>query len=127
MAGLPQLYFADSTALGVIHFADMCLERTVLHTLFAVDCTAIRTIAEKTALFQRSTASITAKATAGDRRQILGIVSHSACLLSFPRLFLTAAGDAFSHTDPSQAGPGRNLSHSSGPGCRIRGAGLASG
>ena len=46
---------------------------------------------------------------------------------AYPRRPLTDTGDAFSHTDPGQAGPDRNPLHRAGIGCRTRGVGRVSG
>ena len=86
-------------------FAGVRLKYSVFNALRTIDCAAIRTIAEKAALFQGGAAAITAEAAAGDGRQAFGVVSHAPRLLDYPHPPLPDAGDAFSHTDPGQAGP----------------------
>ena len=75
-------------------FAGMPLKRTVFDALRTIDCAAIRTIAERTALFQWGTTAVTDKTTVGDGRQVFGVVRHSSCLLAYYHQSLTAAGDA---------------------------------
>lgn len=126
MAGLPQLLFAGSPASMSFVFAGVRLKCSVFNALRTIDCTAIRTIAEKAALFQRSATAITAEAAAGDGHQAFGVVSHSSRLLVYPHQPLPDTGDAFSHIDPGQAGPDRNPLHRAGIGYQTHGVGRVS-